>query len=314
MRANRLHRLTSCPPRCRPQLGGSGNDGQGNGREAIWERLFGQAVSIDIVVLRLGAGKCDLPSLILLAAAVKSSGCKTAPTIHVDIDGLRSMGTLVTRPGIRALWRQPEGPDGNGDAWRWRASSACWPAGRRRTAPRRGGGQTAARMRGRRRKRTSRRTPQRRRLPARWRWVWRSDSVPCCVVIPALRLALPTTALPPPLPAQHQDAETYAFVSAFVVVLPLAGFAGHRLAARLSSAVGERALLSIAACLLAGLSLVVLATRGPRRPGSATHSCGCWPWQSPGGWPPPAPWARCSPAMRQPGSCRHRARPGRLPD
>ena len=136
MRAHPLHRLTSCPPRCRPQLGGSGNDGQGNGREAIWERLFGQAVSIDIVVLRLEAGKCDLPSLILLAAAVKSSGCKTAPTIHVDIDGLRSMGTLVTRPGTRALWRQPEGPDGNGDAWRWRASSACWPAGRAADVPR----------------------------------------------------------------------------------------------------------------------------------------------------------------------------------
>ncbi len=87
------------------------------------------------------------------------------------------------------------------------------------------------------------------------------------VVIPALRLALPTTVLPPPLPAQHQDAETFAFLLAFVVVLPLAGFAGHRLAARLLSAVGERALLSIAACLLAGLAVVVLATRGAEAAG-----------------------------------------------
>ena len=87
------------------------------------------------------------------------------------------------------------------------------------------------------------------------------------VVIPALRLALPTTALPPAVPAQHQDAETLAFVLAFVVVLPLAGFAGHRLAARLFSAVGERALLSVAACLLAGLAVVVLATRGAEAAG-----------------------------------------------
>src|SRR5262245_12515469 len=87
------------------------------------------------------------------------------------------------------------------------------------------------------------------------------------VVIPALRLALPTTALPPPLPAQHQDAETLAFALAFVVVLPLAAFGGYRLAARLFSAVGPRALLSIAACLLAGLSLVVLTTRGAEAAG-----------------------------------------------
>ena len=87
------------------------------------------------------------------------------------------------------------------------------------------------------------------------------------VVIPALRLALPATALPAPLPAQHQDAETLAFVLAFVVVLPLAGFAGQRLAARLRAAVGERALLSVAACLLAGLALVVLAARGAEAAG-----------------------------------------------
>ena len=87
------------------------------------------------------------------------------------------------------------------------------------------------------------------------------------VVIPALRLALPTTALPPPLPAQHQDAETFAFALAFIVVLPLAAFAGYRLAARLLYQVGPRALLSVAACLLAGLSLVVLATRGAEAAG-----------------------------------------------
>ena len=83
------------------------------------------------------------------------------------------------------------------------------------------------------------------------------------VVIPALRLALPTTELSAALlPDHHQDAETLAFALAFLVVLPLAGFAGHRLAARLLSAVGERALLSVAACLLEGLAVVVLATRG----------------------------------------------------
>ena len=54
---------------------------------------------------------------------------------------------------------------------------------------------------------------------------------------------------------------------AFAVLLPLAGFAGHRLAVRLSSTVGDRALLSIAASLLAGLSLVVLATRGAEAAG-----------------------------------------------
>ena len=87
------------------------------------------------------------------------------------------------------------------------------------------------------------------------------------VVIPALRLSLPTVVLPAPLAAQHQDSETYAFVLAFAVLLPLAGFAGHRLAVRLSSTVGDRALLSIAASLLAGLSLVVLATRGAEAAG-----------------------------------------------
>jgi hypothetical protein len=54
---------------------------------------------------------------------------------------------------------------------------------------------------------------------------------------------------------------------AFAVVLPLAGFVGHQLAARLVPAVGERALLSASACLLGGLSLVLLAIRAAEAAG-----------------------------------------------
>ncbi len=110
------------------------------------------------------------------------------------------------------------------------------------------------------------------------------------VVIPALRLALPPTELAAALlPDHHQDAETLAFVLAFVVVLPLAGFAGHRLAARLLSAVGERALLSVAACLLAGLA-VGRARDARCRGGRARRliRLAVGRWQSLGGWPPPA--------------------------
>ena len=86
------------------------------------------------------------------------------------------------------------------------------------------------------------------------------------VVIPALRLALPTTESSAALlPDHHQDAETLAFALAFLVVLPLAGFAGHRLAARLLSAVGERALLSVGGMPARGVGRG--RSRDPRRRG-----------------------------------------------
>ena len=87
------------------------------------------------------------------------------------------------------------------------------------------------------------------------------------VVVPAVRLALPAKELSGVLQEQHQSAETLAFVFAFAVVLPLAGFGGHRLTTRLVQALGPQAVLSLAACLLAGLSLVIVAARGAEAAG-----------------------------------------------
>ena len=133
------------------------------------------------------------------------------------------------------------------------------------------------------------------------------------IALPVLRLTVPSAPLPDPLPPQHQTAETLAFVLAFAVVLPLAGVGGYRLAARLTAAIGERALLSVAACLLAGLSLVVLAARGTEAAGLGRAMV--WLPLLALAWWLAAAGSVGSLLTRDghPGSCRHPTPPGHSP-
>lgn len=76
------------------------------------------------------------------------------------------------------------------------------------------------------------------------------------LLLPAVRLALPATPLPDPLVDQHQDAETLSFVLAFAFVLPLAAWAGPRLAAALGAAAS-----AVAALLIATAAGIVVLSR-----------------------------------------------------
>ena len=73
---------------------------------------------------------------------------------------------------------------------------------------------------------------------------------------PAL-LVIPAKTLPPPLPEQHQDAETLVYVLAFAAVLPAALFAARRVAVALESA----PLAAVAWLLATSLALAVLTLR-----------------------------------------------------
>ena len=76
------------------------------------------------------------------------------------------------------------------------------------------------------------------------------------IAAPAL-LVIPAKTLPPPLPEQHQDAETLVYVLAFAAVLPAALFAARRVAVALESA----PLTAVAWLLATSLALAVLTLR-----------------------------------------------------
>ena len=78
------------------------------------------------------------------------------------------------------------------------------------------------------------------------------------VLGPLIHLALPATELPAPFPAQHQDAETLAFIAAFAVILPIALLAVPRLVDRITASSSGQGLSGTAAALT-GLLLAMIA-------------------------------------------------------
>jgi hypothetical protein len=85
------------------------------------------------------------------------------------------------------------------------------------------------------------------------------------VLMPVVLLVDRPTALPPPFPAQNQDAETLLYLLAFFVLLPLALVGAPRLADRIFRGPNGSALLALTALLAAALAGVVIAVKALQR-------------------------------------------------
>src|SRR5262249_9421596 len=77
--------------------------------------------------------------------------------------------------------------------------------------------------------------------------------------------------LPPPLPTEHQDAESLAFLVSFVVALPLAALLVPPALDRASARLGRDAASEAALGLTIALSGLLIAVKLAERIGSASH-------------------------------------------
>lgn len=81
------------------------------------------------------------------------------------------------------------------------------------------------------------------------------------LIAPLARWILPTTVLPAPFPPHHQDAETFVFVLAFVVILPAACVFVPRLADAIAGAWDGAAVSALASIATLGLVLAAAVIR-----------------------------------------------------